>query len=125
MNIRPNIFILPVSSPNNIDSIKNLLRGHHLQCSDASHNGDLAVAVQFTGAGHRDTIISVAKTFAKQDLIEIDTSRLAHQINSRTGETEVLGTLVPVGEDDQAQNHIRIGKGDTLCGFGRQLRKTA
>ena len=125
MNIRPNIFILPVSSPNNIDSIKNLLRASHLQCSDASHNGAPAVAVQFTGSGHRDTIISVAKTFAKQDLIEIDTARLAHRVNPTAGTTEVLGTLNPVDVNDQAQEHIRIGKGNTLYGFGRQLRKTA
>ena len=125
MNIRPNIFILPVSSPNNIDSIKSLLRSNHLQCSDASHNGDLAVAVQFSGGGHRDTIISVAKTFAKPELIEIDTSRLAHKINSSSGTTEVLGVLTPVNGDDQAQDHITIGNGTARYGFGRLLDKTA
>ena len=125
MNIRPNIFILPVSSPNNIGSIKSLLRSNHLQCSDASHNGDLAVAVQFSGGGHRDTIISVAKTFAKPELIEIDTARLATRLNSHSGATDVLGTLVPISANDSAQNHIRIGNGTALYGFSRVLRKTA
>ena len=117
MNIRPNLFILSTISLAARDKIKNLLPGTKLSYGNARYNGDHAVAVQFYSDVQRNTILDIARKFAKATVIEIDSARLAHSVNTATSTSDRLGVLTKLTKDSPTQPHVELSSG--IFGFGK------
>lgn len=123
MNINHNVIVISVKKEAYVDPIKQKVKDLGVNCRTAIANGNPAVAATFTGAGIREKLLTIAKSFALPEVIEIDSFNHAYLVNQATNKTESLGIASKVESDAPIQPYVQLG--DQRYGFANSLKKAS